>query len=128
MKDWDKDFIRAREYYPQLPTDSGVYIIRNVITDDLYVGAAGNIRTRCSGHRTLLRQGRHSKKIQAAYNAHGASAFSFEVFALCSLAELADKEEDAISLLNPAYNTSPVYDYYGIPSLDAILAEGLNPS
>ncbi len=58
----------------------GIYRIRNVATDDCYVGQAQNIEKRWAYHRHRLAQGvHHSHRLQRAWDTFGADAFAWEV-------------------------------------------------
>lgn len=48
---------------------SGIYIIRNLINNKVYIGSAKNIRTRINIHKHYLNNNKHhSKKLQYSYN------------------------------------------------------------
>ncbi|GER21480.1 NUMOD3 domain-containing DNA-binding protein [Variovorax boronicumulans] len=92
---------------------SGIYAIRNTINGKVYIGSAVCFGRRWNMHRHKLRQGEHhSKKLQASWNKHGASAFVFEVLELVyDLEQLIPREQaliDSLGALGPnGYNMSP---------------------
>lgn len=59
---------------------SGIYQIRNIKNNHRYIGASEHIQARWHQHRALLKAGNHyNKRLQTAWNRHGAEAFTFEV-------------------------------------------------
>lgn len=72
---------------------SGVYCIRNVKNDKVYVGESYDIEARWRAHRGCLEQGSHYNEIlQASWNKWGADSFEWEVLELCER-ELLRKRE-----------------------------------
>ena len=72
----------------EIPRGPGVYGIRCLETDKLYVGKTTNLRKRWSQHRTHLRSGGHANPhLQNAWNLYGSEAFEFEVLHECSSPE-----------------------------------------
>lgn len=60
---------------------SGVYAIR--CPAGAYVGRTRDMRVRWANHRAVLRRGKHhSRRLQAAWDKYGESAFQFEVVSL----------------------------------------------
>ena len=58
---------------------SGIYIIKNIINNKVYIGSAVNIDRRWRRHKTELKKGKHhSKHLPAAWNIHGKQSFKFE--------------------------------------------------
>lgn len=93
---------------------SGIYCIRNKITQNSYVGASYYVSGRWNQHKSQLRRGKHySKKMQADHNSYGIDSFEFEI-----LEELPDPrtredgvrkieaEQKWIDLIQPTYNGS----------------------
>lgn len=92
---------------------SGVYVIVHVESGKLYVGSAVNLRKRLGEHRRILRLGRHdSKRLQAAWNKYGESAFAFAVLQYRPVNQLLPTEQrwiDEFDATGPrGYNTCPV--------------------
>ncbi len=59
---------------------SGIYAVRNLKNDRMYVGSAKNLASRKKNHLDKLRSGVHpNKHLQSSFSKHGAGAFSFEV-------------------------------------------------
>jgi group I intron endonuclease len=56
----------------------GIYMIRNVITGQYYIGSAQNLKRRFREHEQQLKAGAHfNSRLQNAWNKHGATAFVF---------------------------------------------------
>jgi group I intron endonuclease len=61
----------------------GVYCIRHVATNRVYVGSTNNLSKRLSRHRRDLTLNRHHNSyLQSEWNRYGADAFIFEVLEL----------------------------------------------
>lgn len=59
---------------------SGIYQIRCLVNNKVYIGSAVDIPKRLKMHRTQLSEGKHhSRRLQHAWNKHGADAFVFEI-------------------------------------------------
>lgn len=67
---------------------SGIYYIKNIINNKLYIGQSIDVYTRLSRHRTDLRSGRDSKHLQRAYDKYGEDNFEFTMFMECSVEDL----------------------------------------
>lgn len=94
-------------------SQGGIYAVRNTINGKLYVGSAVNFARRFYIHKWRLDRGdHHSKKLQAAWVKHGASAFVFEVIEVVQdAADLIGREQHHIDRMGSAksgYNMLPV--------------------
>jgi len=59
---------------------SGIYQIRNINNEKVYIGSAKNFKSRYYNHLASLRKGtHHNKHLQGAFNLEGTDAFIFEV-------------------------------------------------
>lgn len=59
---------------------SGIYLIRNLINNKVYVGSAKNIRTRINIHKHyLINNNHHSKKLQNSFNKYGTNSFIISI-------------------------------------------------
>ena len=67
---------------------SGIYYIRNIINDKLYIGQSIDVYTRLSRHKTDLRSGRDSKHLQKSYNKYGEDNFEFMLLVECQVNDL----------------------------------------
>jgi group I intron endonuclease len=63
---------------------SGVYYIKNTLTQKGYIGSSKNINRRKSEHFRELRKNKHKNRhLQSAFNKHGESIFEFSVVVIC---------------------------------------------
>jgi len=84
---------------------TGIYQIRNVIDNKIYVGSSVNLRVReCEHFRSLKKGKHHSSKLQNAYHKYGKSSFVFEILEQCDRDALIETEQRYIDQLNPHYN------------------------
>lgn len=71
----------------------GVYIIKNLINNKVYVGGSVNIKARFIKHRTELKNRIHSNKyLTEDYHNYGFSNFEFTIIELCSKEDLVNRE------------------------------------
>ncbi len=84
---------------------SGVYAIKNKLTDDLYIGSSDDIKRRWVQHRRELKAGRHYNKIlQSAWDKYGEENMLFEIIEACDKSELLKREQEYIDDCQPRYN------------------------
>ncbi len=58
----------------------GVYQVRNIVNNKVYIGSSVNIQSRLSRHKHDLTHGKsHNSELQKSYNKYRAKAFIFEV-------------------------------------------------
>jgi len=103
----------------------GIYQIRHIGSGKVYIGSAVVICTRWYQHRTHLKAGAHrNRKLQRAWDKHGAGAFVFEVLeVVANKEELILVEQEYLDRLQPfgrqGYNLSPTaYSVLGIKHSD----------
>jgi group I intron endonuclease len=59
---------------------SGIYLIKNIVNNKVYVGSAVNINNRWREHKHRLKKGKHhSKHLQCAWDKYGEENFKFEI-------------------------------------------------
>ena len=77
---------------------AGIYLIRNLITHDLYIGSSVKISKRWHAHRLSLRSGTHANpKLQSAWNKYGEYNFDFTIAEVLEDVELLiPREQDWI--------------------------------
>lgn len=86
---------------------SGIYQIRNILTNHIYLGSSKNIEYRFNTHKSLLRHDKHhSTHLQRAWNKYKEELFLFEIIELCNIEELLLKEKQYLDKLKPRYNIS----------------------
>lgn len=67
---------------------AGIYFIRNLINNKVYIGSTEDFRSRWKRHKTGLRGNRHHcEHLQNAWNKYGADAFAFEIIEQIDLCE-----------------------------------------
>ncbi len=66
--------------YKDRDVKAGIYAVRCLATNEVWIGGTPDLATRQSGVWFSLRMGGHSSaSLQAAWKTHGAAAFGFEV-------------------------------------------------
>lgn len=84
---------------------SGVYQIKNLITDKCYIGSAVDIKARWREHRyELLHNKHHSKYLQRSFNKRSMNDFEFNVLFTCPEKDLIRIEQYCIDNYNSKYN------------------------
>lgn len=81
----------------------GIYQIRNLINNKIYIGSSINLSEREYKHFWMLSNGTHDNEyLQNSYNKYGRKNFIFEVIELCDENELIVKEN--LHILNTKSN------------------------
>lgn len=89
---------------------SGIYIIRNLRTNKVYIGSSQNIRKRLQAHKNLLCKNKHNNHyLQNAWNKYGAKSFEFKT--------LERVEKSALSRSQEFVVTSPAGERFTIIGL-----------
>lgn len=71
----------------------GIYMIKNKINGNIYIGQAADIYERWREHISLLRRGKHvNNHLQRAWNKYGDDNFEFSIVEECSENALNDRE------------------------------------
>lgn len=71
----------------------GIYMIKNKINGNIYIGQAADIYERWKEHISLLRRGKHvNNHLQRAWNKYGSDNFEFSIVEECSENALNDRE------------------------------------
>ena len=88
---------------------SGIYQISNRANGKRYIGSAVNLRKRWQTHLANLRHGHHcNSHLQAAFNKHGESMFTFAILERVEdSAQLIPREQHFLDMLKPEYNILP---------------------
>lgn len=89
---------------------SGIYVIRNVINNKVYIGSAVDLNNRWFSHRNNLINNKHvNKHLQASFNKYGIDNFIFEILEyVVDKNCLIDREQNWIDFFNPEYNIRKV--------------------
>jgi group I intron endonuclease len=84
---------------------SGIYQIRNLINNKIYVGSSINLKNRKNTHFHKLRKNSHSNlHLQNAWNKYGENNFIFEILEECKEDFLLAEEQKYIEKIKPEYN------------------------
>lgn len=86
--------------------ESGIYSIRNTITQDFYIGSTNNFKRRWKyEHLKKLRINKHvNNYLQNAFNKYGEDVFIFEIILECEEEQLLFFEQFYLDLFKPKYN------------------------
>lgn len=75
----------------------GIYQIKNILNEKVYIGQSKDCLRRRSTHFTSLRKNKHINiHLQHAWNKHGEQSFVFEILTKCEISELSKYEQSAI--------------------------------
>jgi hypothetical protein len=87
--------------------EPGVYMIKNQITGERYIGSSKRPYRRRSDHFSI-QTGRitTNENMQIDLKQYGKSAFVFGILEHCELEQLLEREQYYINLLNPEYNVN----------------------
>lgn len=81
---------------------TGIYLLRFIGTDKVYIGRGTSIEQRMYSHIAKFKQGTHTKKMMQAYREFGMP--SIETLIECNIEELAELENEAIEIFNSVDN------------------------
>jgi group I intron endonuclease len=77
-----------------LPKSPGIYQIKCMITNKIYIGSTLNIYNRCGQHRRYLRRRKHQNiHLQSAWDKYGESNFEFSVLEITTQNNLLAAEQ-----------------------------------
>src|SRR5271168_4369622 len=83
-------------------TQSGIYQIRCIVNEKVYIGSAANFSMRWSLHRGCLNKGiHHSRPLQNAWLKHGADSFAFEILEIAPPLDLVRVEQEYLDRVKP---------------------------
>lgn len=84
---------------------SGIYRIKNLKTNKIYIGSSKNLHKRKIQHLYGLRNNCHgNNKLQNSWNKYGEESFVFEVIEECEVEKLIEREQHWVDELNPHFN------------------------
>lgn len=103
----EQEFLAQREERLKILENCGIYVIRNLINNNIYIGSSVNIKKRFCQHRNSLRKNKHHNKyLQRSWNKYGEENFEFVVIERHSYPEkILGRENKCILLYNPEYNS-----------------------
>ena len=80
--------------------DSGIYLIKNILDDKVYIGSSINLKDRRYKHFWMLERGIHDNQhLQNSYNKFGEENFKFEILENCEYNLLVEKEVSVIDAI-----------------------------
>ena len=92
--------------------NTGIYQIRNITNDNLYIGSASSLlgfdRRWYMHQYQLERDSHHSAYLQHAWNKYGADVFVFEILLYCDSKDCLIYEQIALDCYKPQYNICKV--------------------
>lgn len=87
---------------------SGIYIIRNMRDNKVYIGQSKSIKQRWDKHKVLLKSNKHENShLQNAWNKYGEKKFKFLILEYCPIDQLDEREQHYLDLYasnNLTYN------------------------
>lgn len=73
---------------------TGIYMIKNIYTEKVYIGQAINIESRWKTHRYMLRNNKHENShLQHSWNKYGEKSFIFSIIEECENEQLTEREQ-----------------------------------
>ena len=91
--------------------NSGIYIIKNIITGKIYIGSAVNIEKRLYAHLWALKKNRHDNiHLQRAWNKDGEAFFLFDKYLNCEIKDLIFYEQLTIDASIIRYGRENIYN------------------
>jgi group I intron endonuclease len=90
----------------------GIYQIRNIVNEKVYIGQSKSINIRKGTHFSKLRYNNgHNPHLQNAFNLYGEESFSYEILLICEESELTYYENLLIKIALPnCYNIREAAD------------------
>lgn len=84
---------------------SGIYQIKNLVNDKIYIGSAVSLLKRQTNHFSDLTHKRHANiHLQRAHDKYGKENFTFEILFICPEEDLIRLEQYCINNYEPEYN------------------------
>lgn len=84
---------------------SGIYQIRNLVNDKIYIGSAIKLTKRKNDHLSDLSRGKHCNSyLQRSYDKYGKDKFKFEILMTCPKEDLIRVEQYHLDNYKPEYN------------------------
>jgi hypothetical protein len=108
-KQYNKKFIKNNPNYIinyMISIPPGVYMIKNQITGECYIGQSKRPYQRRTQHFSIhsKNEGASVKSLQLAMKQYGSESFVFGILEHCELEQLLERERYYINLFNPEYN------------------------
>lgn len=85
---------------------SGIYLIKSLLDERVYIGSATNLHARLCTHKHLLKLNKHHcKHLQNFYNKYGEENLSIIVIELCTRDKLLEREQHWLDFYKDKFNT-----------------------
>lgn len=97
--------------------DGGIYQIRNIVTDDIYIGHSKNLKKRKQEHFGMMKRGNHHNiNVKESVSNFGIQNFLFEILLYCDEQNLIFYEQLLVDKLKPSFNilVDDVMTYSGV--------------
>lgn len=92
-------------------TKPGVYLIKNIMTNEIYVGSTVHMSNRFRFHRGQLRHNVHDNpRLQKSFNEYGEDNFEFVPLFNCNESTILEYEQQVMDELCPEFNIHLVVD------------------
>lgn len=102
---YEDAFLIREEIYKENKEKSGIYMLTNKLTDDIYVGQSIDLSKRLKKYFTLSYiSDRDELIIHRALKKYGYSNFSVTILEYCDISDLNAREQYYFDTLNPQYN------------------------
>ena len=98
------------EEISQITENAGVYWIKNLLNNKVYIGSSARLKMRLKDHIKLLQKDKHpNKHLQCAYNKYGKDKFELAILETCEAIKdtLLYLEQKYIDEIKPEYNMCP---------------------
>jgi len=94
--------------------NSGIYQIKNLVTNKVYIGSAKNFNERFAKHKRLLKNKKHPNiKLQSSYDKHGVGNFIYEKLELVEVELLIINEQKWLNNILKANTDSKFFKNNG---------------
>lgn len=103
-----------RDFHKKYNEKAGIYQIRNIINNKVYIGSAKNLYDRRARHWYDFRKGHYNLKLRRAFNKYGIDAFVFEIIELIEdISLLLVREQHYLDTLRPFENGYNILAFAG---------------
>lgn len=95
-----------KDIYKENQDKSGIYMLTNKLTNDIYIGQSRNLANRLKNYFNLsYLKDKDNLVISRALIKYGLSNFSITILEYCEISDLVIREQYYFDILNPKYNT-----------------------
>lgn len=107
---YSEEGIKERELKLKILKNCGIYVIKNNVNNNIYIGSSINLKQRFSQHKSTLRHNTHKNRhLQNAWNKYGEENFECIIIEhISNIKEVLIRENRYIRLYKPNYNNIQV--------------------